>query len=74
MIFQGSAGRYAKLSEGEFKYHGGIDLSEYYIISTQFADSNGSNDTRQTREWEVQVMVQTKLQKKPQLITHLCYS
>ena len=55
MMFQGNAGRYAKLTVGDFEYHGGIDLSEYYIISTQFADSNGSSDIIPTSKWEVQV-------------------
>ena len=40
------------LTEGDFKYHGGTDLNEYYIISAKFANST----IQPYREWEVQVM------------------
>ena len=55
-IFQGNAGRYAELTEGDFNYYGAIDLSDYYIISTKFADFNGTANNHLKGEGDVQVM------------------
>ena len=52
--FQGVADRYAKLTKGYLKYHGHIDLNQYYIVSQEIIDSpTAKQDTKET--WEVQV-------------------
>ena len=54
-------GRYAELTEGDFNYYGALDLTEYYIISTKFANSSGAANNHPKWEGDIQVMDQKYL-------------